>query len=155
MKTRLIILLLFVLSLSVVGMALRGKEKKKDNNLNVDKHEKAVTKAGAVALQIPDGVSKIRIVDGTTGEGVILEGESISEFGKLLSSVAGVSQSCEDSTGYIYSVHCYRGEEQCTSFRFMTDRIVIDSTGDVSKRVTYDDANPAFAYIEEEFAKYR
>lgn len=107
-------------------------------------------------VTIPAGITKIRIVDGTYGDVITLDGESIEEFFEKINSVSGAVEYVGKGTGYQYAVHCYRGDERVLEFLFMTETIIKENVDDRTDRVfTAEQAIPAYEYIERLFEKYR
>ncbi|MBO4788459.1 MAG: hypothetical protein J5531_06110 [Lachnospiraceae bacterium] len=107
-------------------------------------------------LVLPEGVTKIKIVDGTRGDLIVLEQEdTIRDFDEKLGMMSGTVTRIPEGDGYRYAVHCYRGDEYLGAFSFMTDTVVRASRGSDVRRLTMDTPNPAFRYIEELFEAMR
>lgn len=152
MKTKiLIVIVLAVICVAGTTAVLAYREEVRSKKKSV------VKDAGEdkVKLAIPEGVTKLKIVDGTHGDFIVIENESISQFNAKLGSVSGVAKNIGEYGGYTYAVHCYQGEEHVASFEFMTDCIVNESIGSDVRQITMDSANPAFAYIIELFEELR
>ena len=107
-------------------------------------------------VTIPEGISKIRIVDGTRGDVLTLDGDSISEFFTKINSAPGTVEYVGEGSGYQYAVHCYRSDERVLSFTFMTEKIIKENMGDgTDRQFTAAQAIPAFPYIQRMFEDAR
>ena len=156
-KKTLILFVVIALALVAAGSALayregRNAKKKKESVVNEND-------TGKVSLSIPEGISRIKVVDGTTGELIVLEGEeTIRQFSEKLSAVTGSAKSVGEFTGYRYAVRCYRGEERCAAFYFMSETVVNEdqqSGGDYVVQIVTEESIPAYAYIEDLFSELR
>ena len=156
-KKTLILFVVIALALVAAGSALayrevRNAKKKKESVVNEND-------TGKVSLSIPEGVSKIKVVDGTTGELIVLEEEeTIRQFSEKLSAVTGSAKNVGAFEGYQYAVRCYRGEERCAGFYFMSETVVNEdqqSGGDYVVQIVTKESIPAYAYIEDLFSELR
>ncbi len=152
MKTKILIVIIVAViciagTTAVFAYREEARNKKKSAVEKVDENK--------VKLAIPEETTKLVIVDGTQGDSIVIDDESISQFDVKLGSVSGVARSIGEFGGYTYGVKCYQGEELIASFMFMSDCIVNESIGSDVRQITMDSANPAFAYIEELFEELR
>lgn len=175
MKSRIVIICgmaVFVLMLIVIGSVLLdksnlsktdgdGRQPDIDERNNTGTKTMHETPTGEVdtkhLLSIPDGITKIKILDGNKFDSITLEGEEeLQRFIKALNSIAGVATIVEPSVGFQYGVQFYCEDAMCGGLSFMTETVVREDKGvDEQWRITYDVPHPAFAFIEEAFAKWR
>ena len=107
-------------------------------------------------VTIPEGITEIRIVDGTYGDALTIDGNSITEFFGKINSVPGTVEYVGEGTGYQYAVHCYRGDGRVLLFFFMTETIIKENMGNGTDRVFIaEQVIPAFPYIQRMFEKGR
>jgi uncharacterized alpha/beta hydrolase family protein len=145
-----VVCIVVVLATSSVVLAYHHERKKSRESIVTGQN------AEQAIVTIPAGITKIRIVDGTNGDVITLDGESIEEFFEKINSVSGAVEYVGKGTGYQYAVHCYRGDERVLEFLFMTETIIKENVDDRTDRVfTAEQAIPAYEYIERLFEKYR
>ncbi len=146
----LVVCIVVVLATSSVVLAYHHERKKSRESIVTGQN------AEQAIVTIPAGITKIRIVDGTYGDVITLDGESIEEFFEKINSVSGAVEYVGKGTGYQYAVHCYRGDERVLEFLFMTETIIKENVDDRTDRVfTAADSIPAFSYIQELFEEAR
>ena len=146
----LVVCFVVVLATSSVVFAYHHERKKSRESIVTGQN------AEQAIVTIPAGITKIRIVDGTYGDVITLDGESIAEFFTKINSVSGSVQYVGKGSGYQYAVNCYRGDERVLEFLFMTETIIKENVDDRTDRVfTAEQAIPAYEYIERLFEKYR
>ena len=151
MKKNIIVIVCIVAILATTSLAFAYYENKKTR-------ERIVTEQGneRAIVTIPEGISKIRIVDGTRGDVLTLDGDSIAEFFTKINSVPGMVEYVGEGSGYRYAVYCYRDDEMVLSFVFVTERILKENMGDgTDRRFTSEEAIPAYSYIQELFKEAR
>lgn len=146
----LVVCIVVVLATSSVVFAYHHERKKSRESIVTGQN------AEQAIVTIPAGITKIRIVDGTYGDVITLDGESIEEFFEKINSVSGAVEYVGKGTGYQYAVHCYRGDERVLEFLFMTETIIKENVDDRTDRVfTAEQAIPAYEYIGRLFEKCR
>lgn len=146
----LVVCIVVVLATSSVVLAYHQERKKARESIVTGQN------AEQAIVTIPAGITKIRIVDGTYGDVITLDGESIEEFFEKINSVSGAVEYVGKGTGYQYAVLCYRGDERVLEFLFMTDTIIKENVDDRTDRVfTAEQAIPAVPYIRRLFEKAR
>ena len=107
-------------------------------------------------VTIPEGITEIRIVDGTHGDVLMLDGDDIAEFFTKINSVSGMVEYVGEGSGYQYAVHCYRDDERVLSFVFVNETTIKENMGDgTDRRFASEEVSPAYTYIMELFANYR
>ena len=107
-------------------------------------------------VTIPEGITKIRIVDGTRGDVLTLDGDSVEELFAKINSISGTVEYVGEGSGYQYAVHCYRGDERVLAFVFLNEKIIKENMGDgTDRRFTSEETIPAFLYIQELFREAR
>ena len=151
MKKHIIVIVCIVVILATTSLAFAYYENKKERERIVSEqsNERAI-------VTIPEGITKIRIVDGTRGDVLTLDGDSVEELFAKINSISGTVEYVGGGSGYQYAVHCYRGDERVLAFVFMTDRILKENMGDgTDRRFTSEDSIPAFLYIQELFEEAR
>lgn len=152
MKKKYIVLLVCIVVIFVtasVAFAYYENKKTRERIVTEQGNERAI-------VTIPEGISKIRIVDGTRGDVLTLDGDSISEFFTKINSAPGTVEYVGEGSGYQYAVHCYRSDERVLSFTFMTEKIIKENMGDgTDRRFTSEETIPAFLYIQELFKEAR
>ena len=146
----LVVCIVVVLATSSVVLAYHHERKKTlESIVTGQSAEQAI-------VTIPEGITRIRIVDGTNGDVITLDGESIEEFFTKINSVSGAVEYVGKGTGYQYAVHCYRGDERVLEFLFMTETIIKENVDDRTDRVfTAEQAIPAVPYIRRLFEEAR
>lgn len=152
MKKKYIVLLVCIVVIFVtasVAFAYYESKRTRERIVTEQGNERAI-------VTIPEGISKIRIVDGTHGDVLTLDGDSISEFFTKINSVPGTVEYVSEGTGYQYAVHCYRGDERVLSFTFMTEIIIKENMGDgTDRQFTAAQAIPAYSFIRRLFEESR
>ena len=153
MKKKYIVLMVSVVVVLVASSAAfayyQESKNKREHIVTEQSDERAI-------VTIPEGITKIRIVDGTYGDVITLDGESIEEFFEKINSVSGAVEYVGKGTGYQYAVHCYRGDERVLEFLFMTETIIKENVDERTDRVfTAEQVIPAFPYIQRMFEKGR
>ena len=151
MKKHIILIVCIVVILATTSLTFAYYENKKTR-------ERIVTEQGneRAIVTIPEGISKIRIVDGTRGDVLTLDGDSISEFFTKINSVPGTVEYVGEGSGYQYAVHCYRSDERVLSFVFMTETIIKENMGDgTDRRFTSEEVSPAYSFIQRLFDEAR
>lgn len=151
MKKHIIVIVCIVVILSTTSLAFAYYENKKERGRMVSEqgNERAI-------VTIPEGISKIRIVDGTRGDVLTLDGDSISEFFTKINSAPGTVEYVGEGSGYQYAVHCYRDDERVLSFVFVNETTIKENIGDgTDRRFASEEVSPAYTYIMELFANYR
>lgn len=152
MKKKYIVLLVCIVVIFVTAsVAFAYYENKKTR-------ERIVTERGneRAIVTIPEGISKIRIVDGTRGDVLTLDGDSISEFFTKINSVPGTVEYVSEGTGYQYAVHCYRGDERVLSFVFVNETTIKENMGDgTDRRFASEEVSPAYLLIQRLFEEAR
>ena len=146
----LVVCIVVVLATSSVVLAYHHERKKTlESIVTGQSAEQAI-------VTIPEGITRIRIVDGTNGDVITLDGESIEEFFTKINSVSGAVEYVGKGTGYQYAVHCYRGDERVLEFLFMTETIIKENVDERTDRVfTAEQIIPAFPYIRSLFEEAR
>lgn len=151
MKKHIIVIVCIVAILATTSLAFAYYENKKERERIVSEqsNERAF-------VTIPSGITKIRIVDGTYGDVITLDGDSIEEFFTKINAVSGKVEYVPEGTGYQYGVNCYRGDERVLSFLFMTETTIKENMGDgTDRRFTSEEAIPAYSYIQRMFEDAR
>jgi len=151
MKKNIIVIVCIVAILATTSLAFAYYENKKTR-------ERIVTEQGneRAIVTIPEGISKIRIVDGTRGDVLTLDGDSIAEFFAKINSVFGKVEYVGEGSGYRYAVYCYRDDEMVLSFVFMNETTIKENMGDgTDRRFTSENTIPAFLYIQGLFEEER
>ncbi|MBP5489430.1 MAG: hypothetical protein J6Y10_02380 [Lachnospiraceae bacterium] len=152
MKKKYIVLLVCIVVIFVtasVAFAYYENKKTRERIVTEQGNERAI-------VTIPDGITKIRIVDGTRGDVLTLDGDDIAEFFTKLNSVSGTVEYVPEGSGYQYAVHCYRGDERVLSFVFMTEKTIKENMGDgTDRRFTSEEVSPAYSYVQRMFQKAR
>ena len=151
MKKHIILIVCIVVILATTSLTFAYYENKKTR-------ERIVTEQGneRAIVTIPEGISKIRIVDGTRGDVLTLDGDSISEFFTKINSAPGTVEYVGEGSGYQYAVHCYRSDERVLSFVFMTETIIKENMGDgTDRRFTSEEVSPAYSFIQRLFDEAR
>lgn len=108
-------------------------------------------------VNIPEGITKIAIIDGSRGDSIVLDEGDVKDFFSKLDSATGTVEYVGEGTGYRYAVMCYRENEVVMSFDFMSEKIIRENAGEagVDRHFIAKDAIPAYEYIERLFEKYR
>ena len=108
-------------------------------------------------VSILEGITSIRIIDGTIGDLIILDEGDVDEFFSKFDAVSGMVEYDGEGTGYRYAVMCYRDDTMVMSFAFMSEKIIKENVGEagVDRLFTAADSIPAFSYIQELFEKAR
>lgn len=151
MKKHIIVIVCIVVILATTSLAFAYYENKKERERIVSEqsNERAI-------VTIPEGITKIRIVDGTRGDVLTLDGDSVEELFAKINSISGTVEYVPEGSGYQYAVHCYRGDERVLAFVFMTEKIIKENMDDRTDRVfTAEQAIPAYEYIGRLFEKCR
>lgn len=152
MKKKYIVLLVCIVVIFVtasVAFAYYENKKTRERIVTEQGNERAI-------VTIPEEITKIRIVDGTRGDVLTLDGDSISEFFTKINSVPGTVEYVSEGTGYQYAVHCYRSDERVLSFVFMTETIIKENMGDgIDRRFTSETINQAYSFVETMFSELR
>ena len=124
MKKKYIVLLVCIVVIFVtasVAFAYYENKKTRERIVTEQGNERAI-------VTIPEGISKIRIIDGTYGDVLTLDGDSIEEFFTGINTISGKVEYVPEGSGYQYGVNCYRGDERVLSFVFMTETTISFST---------------------------
>ena len=141
--------IIVILATASVVFAFHDNKKERERIVTEQSDERTI-------VTIPEGITKIRIVDGTRGDVLTLDGDSVEEFFAKINSISGTVEYVGGGSGYQYAVHCYRGDERVLAFVFMTERILKENMGDgTDRRFTSEDSIPAFLYIQELFEEAR
>ena len=152
MKKKYIVLLVCIVVIFVtasVAFAYYENKKTRERIVTEQGNERAI-------VTIPEGISKIRIVDGTRGDVLTLDGDSISEFFTKINSAPGTVEYVGEGSGYQYAVHCYRSDERVLSFTFMTEKVIKENMGDgTDRQFTAAQAIPAYSFIRRLFEESR
>ncbi len=152
MKKKYIVLLVCIVVIFVtasVAFAYYENKKTRERIVTEQGNERAI-------VTIPEGISKIRIIDGTYGDVLTLDGDSIEEFFTGINTISGKVEYVPEGSGYQYGVNCYRGDERVLSFVFMTETTINENMGDgTDRQFTAAQAIPAFPYIQRMFAEFR
>ena len=108
-------------------------------------------------VNIPEGITKIAIIDGSKGDSIVLDEGDVKEFFLKLDSVSGTVEYVDEGTGYGYAVMCYRENEMVMSFAFMSEKIIRENVGEagVDRHFIAKDAIPAYEYIDGLFERFR
>ncbi len=108
-------------------------------------------------VNIPEGITKIAIIDGSRGDSIVLDKGDVKDFFSKLDAVSGTVEYVGEGTGYRYAVMCYRDDTMVMSFEFMSEKIIRENVGEagVDRLFVAKDAIPAYEYIERLFEKYR
>lgn len=153
MKKKYIIVIALLLTAltttSIVFAYYEHREKTRERVVKEQGSDKAL-------VSIPDGITKVRIVDGSFGDVVTIDGDGIAEFFAGFEHVIGKVEYVEQGSGYRYGVHCYREDERVLSFTFMTETVIQEGLDDrIARLFTANEAIPAYTYIERLFAEFR
>lgn len=151
MKKHIIVIVCIVVILATTSLAFAYYENKKERERIVSEqsNERAI-------VTISEGITKIRIVDGTRGDVLTIDEESVAEFFAKINSVPGTVEYVGEGAGYQYAVHCYRGDERVLAFVFLNEKIIKENMGDgTDRRFTSEETIPAFLYIQELFKEAR
>lgn len=151
MKKHIIVIVCIVVILATTSLAFAYYENKKERERIVSEqsNERAI-------VTIPEGITKIRIVDGTRGDVLTLDGDSVEELFAKINSISGTVEYVGGGSGYQYAVHCYRGDERVLAFVFLNEKIIKENMGEGTARLfTANEAILAYTYIEELFASFR
>lgn len=108
-------------------------------------------------VNIPEGITKIAIIDGSRGDSIVLDKGDVKDFFSKLDAVSGTVEYVGEGTGYRYAVMCYRDDTMVMSFEFMSEKIIRENVGEagVDRLFVAKDVIPAYEYIERLFEKYR
>lgn len=146
----LIMLVLIVFATITCVLAYRMKDEKAYDQLLTEQGN------GRAVVTVPEGITKIRIIDGTHMDVLTLDGDSIEEFFTRINSVAGTVEYVGEGSGYAYSVQCYRNDKRVLCFSFLTETIIREYVGDgTDRRFTSEEAIPTYSYIQELFKEAR
>ncbi len=141
-----------ILATASVVFSFHDNKKERERIVSEQSNERAI-------VTIPSGITKIRIVDGTFGDVITLDGDSIEEFLTKIDAVSGKVEYVPEGGGYRYGVKCYRGDEGVLSFSFLTETTIkdnMDNMGDRTDRLfTSEEAIPAYSYIQRMFEDAR
>lgn len=150
MKKKYTVLLVCIVVIFVtasVAFAYYENQKERERIVSEQSNERAI-------VTIPEGITKIQIVDGTRGDVLTLDEEDVAEFFAKINSVPGTVEYVGEGTGYQYAVHCYRGDERVLAFVFLNEKIIKENMGDgTDRRFISEDTIPAFPYIQGLFEK--
>ena len=146
------------LSIAIVLLTVTGTnayQKRRER-----KERESIVKDGnteKALVNIPEGITRIRIIDGTIGDVIILDEGDFDEFFSKFDVVSGMVEYVGEGSGYRYAVMCYREEEWVMSFEFMSEKIIKENVGEagVDRRFTSEETIPAYEYIERLFEKGR
>ena len=108
-------------------------------------------------VNIPEGITKIAIIDGSRGDSIVLDEGDVKDFFSKLDSATGAVEYVGEGTGYRYAVMCYRENEVVMSFEFMSEKIIRENVGEAGadRLFVAKDAISAYEYIEGLFEKFR
>lgn len=108
-------------------------------------------------VSIPEGITKIVIIDGSEGDSVVLDEGNVNVFFSKLDAVSGTVEYVGEGTGYRYAVMCYRDDTMVMSFAFMSEKIIKENVGEagVDRRFTSEETIPAYEYVERIFETVR
>ena len=151
MKKHIIVIVCIVVILATTSLAFAYYENKKERERIVSEqsNERAI-------VTIPEGITKIRIVDGTRGDVLTLDGDSVEELFAKINSISGTVEYVGEGSGYQYAVHCYRGDERVLAFVFLNEKNIKENMGDgTDRRFTSEEAIPAYSYIQRMFEDAR
>ena len=152
MKKKIIVLLVCIVVMVVtasVAFAYYETRKTRERIVAEQSNERAF-------VTIPEGITKIRIVDGTHGDVLTLDGDSIAEFFIKINSVSGMVEYVKEGSGYQYAVHCYRGDERVLSFVFMNETTIKENMGDgTDRRFASEEVSPAYLFVQRLFDEAR
>ena len=151
MKKHIIVIVCIVVILATTSLAFAYYENKKERERIVSEqsNERAI-------VTIPEGITKIRIVDGTRGDVLTLDGDSVEELFAKINSISGTVEYVGEGSGYQYAVHCYRGDERGLAFVFLNEKNIKENMGDgTDRRFTSEEAIPAYSYIQRMFEDAR
>ena len=152
MKKKYIILLVCIVVMFVtasVAFAYYENQKERERIVSEQSNERAI-------VTIPEGITKIQIADGTRGDVLTLDGDSIADFFTKINAVSGTVEYVGEGSGYQYAVLCYRGDERVLSFVFMTATIIKENMGDgTDRRFTSEEVSPAYFFIQRMFEEAR
>ncbi|MCR5531721.1 MAG: hypothetical protein K6F26_07720 [Lachnospiraceae bacterium] len=106
-------------------------------------------------VNIPEGITKIAIIDGSRGDSIVLDEGDVKDFFSKLDSATGTVEYVGEGTGYRYGVICYRDYTMVMSFDFMSEKIIRENVGEagVDRHFIAKDTIPAYEYIERLFEK--
>ena len=146
------------LSIAIVLLTVTGTnayQKRRER-----KERESIVKDGnteKALVNIPEGITRIRIIDGTIGDVIILDEGDVDEFFSKFDVVSGMVEYVGEGSGYRYAVMCYREEEWVMSFEFMSEKIIKENVGEagVDRRFTSEETIPAYEYIERLFENGR
>ena len=145
----LLVCIVVIFATTSLAFAYYENKKERERIVSEQSNERAI-------VTIPEGITKIRIVDGTRGDVLAIDEESVAEFFAKINSVPGTVEYVGEGSGYQYAVHCYRGDERVLAFVFMTEKIIKENMGDgTDRRFTAAQAIPAFSYIQRLFGEAR
>lgn len=141
--------IIVILTTASVVFAFHDNKKERERIVSEQSNERAI-------VTIPAGITKIRIIDGTYGDVLTLDGDSIEEFFTKIDAVSGKVEYVPEGGGYQYSVNCYRCDERVLSFEFMTETTIKENMGDrTDRRFTSEEAIPTYSYIQRMFEDAR
>lgn len=108
-------------------------------------------------VNIPEGITKIAIIDGSRGDSIVLDKGDVKDFFSKLDAVSGTVEYVGEGTGYRYAVMCYRDDTMVMSFAFMSEKIIKENVGEagVDRRFTSEETIPAYEYVERIFETVR
>ena len=140
---------LLILATTSLAFAYYENKKERERIVSEQSNERAI-------VTIPEGITKIRIVDGTRGDVLTLDGDSVEELFAKINSISGTVEYVGGGSGYQYAVHCYRGDERVLAFVFLNEKIIKENMGDgTDRRFTSEEAIPAYSYIQRMFEDAR
>ena len=151
MRKRIIFIagIIVILATASVVFAFHENKKERERIVSEQSNERAI-------VTIPAGITKIRIIDGTYGDVLTLDGDSIEEFFTGINTISGKVEYVPEGSGYQYGVNCYRGDERVLSFVFMTETTINENMGDgTDRRFTSEEAIPTYSYIQRMFEDAR
>ena len=145
-------------SIAVVVFAVSGTfayQKRRER-----KERESIVKDGNTEkafVNIPEGITSIKIIDGTIGDLIILDEGDVDEFFSKFDSVSGMVEYVGEGTGCRYAVMCYRENEMVMSFEFMSEKTIKENVGEagVDRVFTSEETIPAYEYIERLFENGR
>lgn len=151
MKKQVVIILVAILAVASVGGALAYKESKKRQS--VMKNES--NKNDRVTISMPEGLTRVKIIDGTFGDTITFDGDELKELCDMFNSITGTAEDVGESSGYTYGIMCYRGDERCASFSIMSPTVLNEQIGNSCRLFTSDSEMAVYKYLTDLFEAYR
>ena len=151
MKKQVVIILVAILAVASVGGALAYKESKKKQSVMKNENNEN----GRVTISMPEGLTRVKIIDGTFGDTITFDGDELKELCDIFNSITGTAEDVGESGGHTYYIQCYIGDDRCASFSIMSPTVLREQIGNSCRLFTSDSEMAVYKYLTDLFEAYR